>query len=150
MTNDFHQRCVLCDIVPDARQLFQCPNKHVMCIMCGLKSGRTCKVNYIPAFQPKCNLISNCSSTARPRRHDRDQQPNEPNSGRWIGCECQSVSTHPKWLSMGFPNISRSARARQRMQIPTIHVHRKRIQSLEVSILIRHSLKTKPITQFNV
>lgn len=47
MTNDFHQRCITCDIIPDARQLFQCPNKHVMCIVCGLKSGRTCKVSRV-------------------------------------------------------------------------------------------------------
>lgn len=39
-------QCQECGITPDVRQLFQClkTNTHVMCILCGIKNGRICKV----------------------------------------------------------------------------------------------------------
>lgn len=38
-------KCQLCDNIPEVRQVFQCSNMHLMCVPCGLKNERVCKVS---------------------------------------------------------------------------------------------------------
>lgn len=38
-------KCQVCSNIPEVRQVYQCENKHLMCIFCGIKKEHMCKVS---------------------------------------------------------------------------------------------------------